>query len=93
MKKLYVIVLAGFAFGMSQEVFAEVASMTGSAYGVSRESAIAAVKKKLNHACAERKGKSDTGSFKLEVEDKIVHPEIRKPYHVEASMKCDLREG
>ena len=93
MKKWYVVALMGVAFGMSQNAFAEVVNVTNSADGATRDAAIAAVKEKLTSACTERGGKPDSESFKLDGEQKSSNPEVPKPFHVDARMKCDLPEG
>lgn len=90
MKKLYAVALMGFALGMSQQAFAEVVNLTNSADGATRESAIAAVKEKLTAACTDRKGTPDPESFKLDGETKSSNPEVPKPFHIDARMKCDL---
>lgn len=93
MKKWYGIALMGVAFAMSQNAFAEVVNVTNSADGATRDAAIAAVKEKLTSACTERGGKPDSESFKLDGEQKSSNPDVPKPFHVDARMKCDLPEG
>ena len=93
MKKWHVIALMGFAFGMSQNAFAEVVNLTNSASGATRDAAIASVKEKLTAACTERSGKPDAESFKIDGEQKSSNPEVPKPFHIDARMKCDLPEG
>ncbi len=93
MKKWYVIALMGVAFGMSHNAFAEVVNLTNSASGATRDSAIASVKEKLTAACTERGGKPDPDSFKLDGEQKSPNPDVPKPFHIDARIKCDLPEG
>ncbi|MGO1070370.1 hypothetical protein [Lysobacter sp. CA199] len=93
MRKLYSIALMGLALGMSQQAFAEVVNLTNSADGATHEAAVTAVKKNLNDACTDRKGQPVADSFKIDGEVKSANPEVPKPFHIDARMKCDLPEG
>lgn len=90
MRKLYAIALMGFAFGVSQEAFAEAVNLTNSADGANRDSGISAVKEKLNAACKERGGKPDSESLEVVFEKTNPNPDVPKPYYVDAKMKCEL---
>lgn len=90
MKKLHAAVLAGCLLGMSPLAFAEVANLTNSADGANRDAGIAAVKKKLQDSCTERKGTPDAGSFEVVFEKTSENPNVPKPYYVDGKMKCDL---
>ncbi|WP_242111856.1 hypothetical protein [Luteimonas aquatica] len=90
MKKLCAVALMGLAFGTSQAAFAEVVVQTNNADGANRDSGIAAVKEKLNAACAERGGKPVSDSFEVVFEKTSPNPDVPKPYYVDAKMKCDL---
>ncbi len=90
MKKLHAAVLAGCLLGMSPLAFAEVANLTNSADGANRDAGIAAVKKKLQDACTERKGTPDATSFEVVFEKTSENPNVPKPYYVDGKMKCDL---
>lgn len=93
MKKLHAVVFAGCLLGASPTVFAEVANLTNSAEGANRDAGIAAVKKKLQDACTERKGTADTGSFEVVFEKTSANPDVPKPYYVDGKMKCDIPES
>lgn len=90
MKKLYAAILAGCLLGMSPLAFAEVANLTNSADGANRDAGIAAVKKKLQDACTDRKGTPDVASFEVVFEKTSENPNVPKPYYVDGKMKCDL---
>jgi hypothetical protein len=90
MKKLHAAVLAGCLLGMSPLAFAEVANLTNSADGANRDAGIAAVKKKLQDACTDRKGTPDADSFEVVFEKTSENPNVPKPYYVDGKMKCDL---
>ncbi|WP_447785495.1 hypothetical protein [Stenotrophomonas bentonitica] len=90
MKKLYAAVLAGCLLGMSSLAFAEVANLTNSADGANRDAGIAAVKKKLQDACTERKGTPKVESFEVVFEKTSDNPNVPKPYYVDGKMQCDL---
>ncbi len=90
MKKLHAAVIAGCLLGMSPLAFAEVANLTNSADGANRDAGIAAVKKKLQDACTERKGTPDPASFEVVFEKTSENPNVPKPYYVDGKMKCDL---
>ncbi|ALN93663.1 MULTISPECIES: hypothetical protein [Lysobacter] len=93
MRKLYLIALTGLAFAMSHNAFAEIVNVTNSADGATRDSAIAAVKEKLTAACKDRGGTPDAKSFELDGEQKSSNPDVPKPFHVDARMKCDLPQS
>jgi hypothetical protein len=90
MKKLHTAVLAGCLLGMSSLAYAEVANLTNSADGANRDAGIAAVKKKLQDACTDRKGTPDADSFEVVFEKTSENPNVPKPYYVDGKMKCDL---
>lgn len=90
MKKLHPAVLAGCLLGMSPIAFAEVANLTNSAEGANREAGLAAVKKKLQDACTDRKGTPDVASFEVVFEKTSDNPDVPKPYYVDGKMQCDL---
>jgi hypothetical protein len=90
MKKLHAAVLAGCLLGMSPIAFAEVANLTNSAEGANREAGLAAVKKKLQDACTDRKGTPDVASFEVVFEKTSDNPDVPKPYYVDGKMQCDL---
>lgn len=90
MTKLHAAILAGCLLGMSSLAFAEVANLTNSADGANRDAGIAAVKKKLQDACTERKGTPDAASFEVVFEKTSENPNVPKPYYVDGKMKCDL---
>lgn len=91
MRTLRCIALMGIALCIAQEANARIEDLRSTADGATAESAVSAAKVKLIKACKKRSGISDSESFRLVSEDKIAHPEIRKPYQVEASMKCDIQ--
>lgn len=90
MKTLHTAVLAGCLLGMSSLAYAEVANLTNSADGANRDAGIAAVKKKLQEACTDRKGTPDADSFEVVFEKTSENPNVPKPYYVDGKMKCDL---
>ncbi|WP_313341362.1 hypothetical protein [Stenotrophomonas sp.] len=90
MKKLHTAVLVGCLLGMSSLAYAEVANLTNSADGANRDAGIAAVKKKLQEACTDRKGTPDADSFEVVFEKTSENPNVPKPYYVDGKMKCDL---
>ena len=90
MKKLHAAVLAGCLLGMSSLAFAEVANLTNSAEGANRDAGLAAVKKKLQDACTDRKGTPDASSFEVVFEKTSDNPDVPKPYYVDGKMQCDL---
>jgi hypothetical protein len=75
---------------MSSLAFAEVANLTNSADGANRDAGIAAVKKKLQDACTERKGTPKVESFEVVFEKTGDNPNVPKPYYVDGKMQCDL---
>ncbi|HBK47137.1 MAG TPA: hypothetical protein DDZ67_12045 [Xanthomonadaceae bacterium] len=93
MKKPHTLMFAGCLLGMSPHAFAEIANLTNSAEGADRNAGIAAVKQKLQDACAERKGKADPDSFEVVFEKTSENPDVPKPYYVDAKLKCDLPPG
>ncbi|MDL5365588.1 hypothetical protein QSH18_08230 [Xanthomonas sp. NCPPB 2654] len=90
MKTLHALMFAGCLLGMSSPAFAEVANLTNSADGANRDAGIAAVKKKLQDACTERKGTPNPDSFEVVFEKTSQNPDVPKPYYVDAKLKCDL---
>ncbi|MEB1528115.1 hypothetical protein [Xanthomonas sp. WHRI 7945] len=90
MKTLHALMFAGCLLGMSSPAFAEVANLTNSADGANRDAGIAAVKKKLQDACTERKGTPNLDSFEVVFEKTSQNPDVPKPYYVDAKLKCDL---
>ncbi|MDR6673210.1 hypothetical protein [Xanthomonas sp. 1678] len=90
MKTLHALMFAGCLLGISSPAFAEVANLTNSADGANRDAGIAAVKKKLQDACTERKGTPNLDSFEVVFEKTSQNPDVPKPYYVDAKLKCDL---
>ncbi len=90
MKKRYAAVLTACLLGTSALAFAEVANLTNSAEGANRDAGLAAVKKKLQDACTDRKGTPDPASFEVVFEKTSDNPNVPKPYYVDGKMKCDL---
>jgi hypothetical protein len=90
MKNLNAVILAGCLFGLSNSAFADTVNLTNSADGANRDAGLAAVKKKLQDACAERKGTARTDSFEVVFEKTSANPDVPKPYYVDGKMQCDL---
>jgi hypothetical protein len=90
MKNLNAVILAGCLFGLSNSALADTVNLTNSADGATRDAGLAAVKKKLQDACAERKGTAITDSFEVVFEKTSANPDVPKPYYVDGKMQCDL---
>lgn len=90
MKNLNAVILAGCLFGLSNSALADTVNLTNSADGANRDAGLAAVKKKLQDACAERKGTAITDSFEVVFEKTSANPGVPKPYYVDGRMQCDL---
>ena len=90
MKHRHAALLIACLLGASPLAFAEVANLTNSADGANRDAGSAAVKKKLQDACTERKGTPDSASFEVVFEKTSENPDVPKPYYVDGKMKCDL---
>lgn len=65
MTKLRTLMLTGCLLALSPLASAETVNLTNSADGANRDAGIAAVKKKLQEACADRKGSPDAASFEV----------------------------
>jgi len=90
MKKLHAMVFTVCLLGLSPLAFAETVNLTNSADGADRDAGIAAVKKKLQQACADRQGTADTDSFEVVFEKTSANPDVPKPYYVDGKMQCEL---
>ena len=90
MKTLCAAMFASCLLAASPAAFAEVANLTNSADGANRDAGIAAVKKKLQDACTDRKGTPDMDSFEVVFEKTSENPNVSKPYYVDGKLKCDL---
>lgn len=88
--KLHTFMIAGCLLAFSPLALAETVNLTNSAEGANRDAGIAAVKKKLQDACTDRKGSSDTASFEVVFEKTSDNPDVPKPYYVDGKMKCEL---
>lgn len=90
MTKLHTLMLTGCLLALSPLASAESVNLTNSADGANRDAGIAAVKKKLQEACADRKGSPDAASFEVVFEKTSENPNVPKPYYVDGKMKCEL---
>jgi len=90
MKKLHTLMITGCLLALSPLASAEIVNLTNSADGADRDAGIAAVKKKLQEACTERKGTADMESFEVVFEKTSENPNVPKPYYVDGKLKCDL---
>ncbi|EPG2416169.1 TPA: hypothetical protein UOA93_000362 [Stenotrophomonas maltophilia] len=90
MTKLRTLMLTGCLLALSPLASAETVNLTNSADGANRDAGIAAVKKKLQEACADRKGSPDAASFEVVFEKTSENPNVPKPYYVDGKMKCEL---
>ncbi|HID8535009.1 TPA: hypothetical protein ACXIMI_000072 [Stenotrophomonas maltophilia] len=90
MTKLHTLMLTGCLLALSPLASAETVNLTNSADGANRDAGIAAVKKKLQDACTDRKGSPDAASFEVVFEKTSEHPNVPKPYYVDGKMKCEL---
>lgn len=90
MTKLHTLMMAGCLLGFSAVASAETVNLTNSADGANRDAGITAVKKKLQEACADRKGTPDAESFEVVFEKTSDNPNVPKPYYVDGKMKCEL---
>ncbi|HIE5510933.1 TPA: hypothetical protein ACXNQL_000117 [Stenotrophomonas maltophilia] len=90
MTKLHTLMLTGCLPALSPLASAETVNLTNSADGANRDAGIAAVKKKLQEACADRKGSPDAASFEVVFEKTSENPNVPKPYYVDGKMKCEL---
>lgn len=90
MKHRHAALLTACLLAASPLAFAEVANLNNSADGANRDAGIAAVKKKLQDACTDRKGTPDAASFEVVFEKTSENPDVPKPYYVDGKMKCDL---
>jgi len=90
MTKLRTLMLTGCLLALSSLASAETVNLTNSADGANRDAGIAAVKKKLQEACADRKGSPDAASFEVVFEKTSENPNVPKPYYVDGKMKCEL---
>ncbi len=90
MTKLCTLMLTGCLLALSPLASAETVNLTNSADGANRDAGIAAVKKKLQEACADRKGSPDAASFEVVFEKTSENPNVPKPYYVDGKMKCEL---
>lgn len=88
--KLHALMIASCLCAFSPLAVAETVNLTNSADGANREAGIAAVKKKLQDACTDRKGSPDAASFEVVFEKTSDNPNIPKPYYVDGRMKCEL---
>ena len=88
--KLYTLILSSGLLALSPLASAETVNLTNSAEGANRDAGIAAVKKKLQDACTDRKGSPDAASFEVVFEKTSPNPNVPKPYYVDGKMKCDL---
>jgi hypothetical protein len=83
-------VLGDAVGGAGVYAFGGTVNLTNSAEGANRDAGIAAVKKKLQDACTDRKGSPDTDSFEVVFEKTSDNPNVPKPYYVDGKMKCEL---
>ncbi len=90
MTKLHTVLITGCLLALSPLASAETVDLTNSAEGANRDAGIAAVKKKLQDACTDRKGSPDTDSFEVVFEKTSDNPNVPKPYYVDGKMKCEL---
>ncbi|MBN5048896.1 hypothetical protein JY456_00865 [Stenotrophomonas maltophilia] len=90
MTKLHTLMIASCLSAFSPLALAESVNLTNSADGANREAGIAAVKKKLQDACIDRKGSPDAASFEVVFEKTSDNPNVPKPYYVDGRMKCEL---
>ncbi len=91
MTKLHTLMLTGCLLALSPLASAETVNLTNSADGANRDAGIAAVKKKLQDACTDRKGSPDAASFEVVFEKTSENPNVPKPYYyVDGKMKCEL---
>ncbi|MNM65477.1 hypothetical protein D3C81_769260 [compost metagenome] len=90
MTKLHTLMIAGCLLALSPLASAETVNLTNSADGANRDAGIAAVKKKLQDACTDRKGSPDTASFEVVFEKTSDNPDVPRPYYVDGKMKCEL---
>lgn len=90
MTKLHTVLITGCLLALSPLASAETVNLTNSAEGANRDAGIAAVKKKLQDACTDRKGLPDTDSFEVVFEKTSDNPNVPKPYYVDGKMKCEL---
>ena len=65
MTRLHTLMLTGCLLVLSPLASAETVNLTNSADGANRDAGIAAVKKKLQDACTDRKGSPDAASFEV----------------------------
>ncbi|HIE5354576.1 hypothetical protein [Stenotrophomonas maltophilia] len=90
MTKLHTVLITGCLLALSPLASAETVNLTNSADGANRDAGIAAVKKKLQDACTDRKGSPDADSFEVVFEKTSDNPNVPKPYYVDGKMKCEL---
>lgn len=90
MTKLHTVLITGCLLALSPLASAETVNLTNSAEGANRDAGIAAVKKKLQDACTDRKGSPDADSFEVVFEKTSDNPNVPKPYYVDGKMKCEL---
>ncbi|RXK68330.1 hypothetical protein ERT44_05835 [Stenotrophomonas sp. MA5] len=90
MTKLHTVLITGCLLALSPLASAETVNLTNSAEGANRDAGIAAVKKKLQDACTDRKGSPDTDSFEVVFDKTSDNPNVPKPYYVDGKMKCEL---
>lgn len=90
MTKLHTVLITGCLLSLSPLASAETVNLTNSADGANRDAGIAAVKKKLQDACTDRKGSPDADSFEVVFEKTSDNPNVPKPYYVDGKMKCEL---
>lgn len=90
MTKLHTVLITGCLLALSPLASAETVNLTNSAEGANRDAGVAAVKKKLQDACTDRKGSPDTDSFEVVFEKTSDNPNVPKPYYVDGKMKCEL---
>lgn len=90
MTKLHTVLITGCLLALSPLASAETVNLTNRAEGANRDAGIAAVKKKLQDACTDRKGSPDTDSFEVVFEKTSDNPNVPKPYYVDGKMKCEL---
>ncbi len=76
MTKLRTLMLTGCLLALSSLASAETVNLTNSADGANRDAGIAAVKKKLQEACADRKGSPDAASFEVVFEKTSENPNV-----------------
>ncbi|OBU48834.1 hypothetical protein [Stenotrophomonas maltophilia] len=90
MTKPDTVLITGCLLALSPLASAETVNLTNSADGANRDAGIAAVKKKLQDACTDRKGSPDADSFEVVFEKTSDTPNVPKPYYVDGKMKCEL---